>query len=392
MATGVLTPSQRRTSLAAVLTSAVASGMTIGMATPLVALTMAAAGHGGFVVGLNAAAQALTVLAIGPFVPGVVKRIGPVPALLGGLLLAAGALAAFPLLPSLAAWFALRMILGLGGAFDWIVSETWINSLAAGPRRGRIVALYATLWGGGVAAGPLLLTVTGIDGVRPFLVGAGLLVAACLPVLAARRLAPPMAERASPAGIMAVLPAAPLAVGAAILAGFGEGTVFALLPVYGVGVGFAPAAAVLLMSVFAAGSILLQLPLGWLADHLDRRWLLVAITATSLLCLGAVPLVLDYPGLLWPVMFVWGGAAAGYYTVGLVLLIERFDAADLASANTTFIMAYTAGMVVGPALGGGVMELWQPHGLLPALALPALLFLWVIFRGRPWRRARPAEG
>ena len=89
-------PSQRRTSLAAVLTSAVASGMTIGMATPLVALTMAAAGHGGFVVGLNAAAQALTVLVIGPFVPGVVKRIGPVPALLGGLLLARRGARSFP--------------------------------------------------------------------------------------------------------------------------------------------------------------------------------------------------------------------------------------------------------------------------------------------------------
>ena len=45
MAAGDLTTSQRRTSLAAVLTSAVASGMTIGMATPLVVLTMAAAGN-----------------------------------------------------------------------------------------------------------------------------------------------------------------------------------------------------------------------------------------------------------------------------------------------------------------------------------------------------------
>ena len=387
-----LTPAQRRTSLAAVLTSAVASGMTIGMATPLVALTMTAAGYGGLTIGLNAAAQALTLLAVGPFVPWVVKRVGPVPAIIGGLLVAAAALAAFPLLPSLSAWFLLRMVLGLGGAFDWIVSETWINSLAAGPRRGRIVALYATLWGGGVAAGPLLLALTGTEGARPFLVGAGLLTAACLPVLAARKLAPPMAERASPAGVMAVLPVAPLAVGAAILAGFGEGTVFALLPVYGVGVGYGPNSAVLMLSVFAAGSILLQMPLGWLADQIDCRRLLVAITAATLLCLAAIPMLLEWPGALWPVMFLWGGAVAGYYTVGLVLLTERFDAADLASANTTFIMAYTAGMVVGPALGGGAMEIWRPHGLIPALAVPAVLFLWMIFRGRPRGRAEATEG
>ncbi len=389
MANDSLTSAQIRISLAAVLTSAVASGMTIGMATPLVALTMTAAGYGGLTVGLNAAVQALTLLVVGPFVPWVVKRTGPVPAIVGGLLLSGAALVAFPLLPSLAAWFALRALLGLGGAFDWIVSETWINSLASGERRGRIVALYATLWGGGVAAGPLLLAIVGTAGMRPFLVGAGLLAVATLPVLAARRLAPPMAERDSPAGVMTVLPVAPLAIGAALLAGFGEGTVFALIPVWGVGVGFDAKAAVLLMSVFAAGSILLQMPVGWLADKIDRRHLLMAVTAVTLVCLTAVPLLLERPRLLWMVTFVWGGAAAGYYTIALVLLSERFGVAELASANTTLIMAYTVGMVVGPAFGGAAMEVWRPHGLLPALALPAMLFLWAILR---LRRPRAAEG
>ena len=91
-------------------------------------------------------------------------------------------------------------------------------------------------------------------------------------------------------------------------------------------------------------------------------------------------------------MFLWGGAVAGYYTVGLVLLTERFDAADLASANTTFIMAYTAGMVVGPALGGGAMDLWRPHGLIPVLALPAIGFLWLIFSRRSHSRAEASRG
>ena len=121
---------------------------------------------------------------------------------------------------------------------------------------------------------------------------------------------------------------------------------------------------------------------------MDRRYLLLAITAVTLLCIAAVPLLLDRPEPLWSVTFVWGGAVAGYYTIALVLLSERFGVADLASANTTLIMAYTTGMVIGPALGGGAMELWRPHGLLPALALPALLFLWALVR---IRRPRAAE-
>ena len=389
MAHGSLTSQQVRIGLAAVLASAVAAGMTIGMATPLVALTMTAAGHGGFLVGLNAAAPAMTLLLVAPFVPWVVKRTGPVPAIIGGLILAALSLAAFPLIPSLAAWFALRMLLGLGAAFEWIVSETWINSLAGGARRGRILALYVTLWGGGVAVGPLLLALVGTEGLTPFLLGAGLLLLAAVPVLAARNLAPPMAEWASPAGIMAVLPAAPLAIGAALLAGVGEGTIFALLPVWGVGVGFEPQRAVLLMSVFAAGSILLQMPIGWLTDHVDRRLLLVGVTLLSLLCIAMAGLVLGSPVTLWAVTFIWGGAVAGYYTIALVLLSDRFGVSDLASANTTLIMAYTLGMVAGPVVGGGAMQLWHPHGLLLALSLAGLIFLLALLRPR---RVRPAEG
>ncbi|MEE8271234.1 MAG: MFS transporter [Alphaproteobacteria bacterium] len=270
MTTTDIALAERRLSLTAVLTSAVAAGISIGMTTPLVALVMAAAGHGSLAIGLNAAAQSVTLLAVGPFVPWVINRVGPVPAIVGGLLLSAAALAAFPMVPVLAVWFLLRIALGLGGALDWIVGETWVNSLATGRRRGRVLALYASLWGGGVAVGPLLLNLTGTEGALPFLVGAGLLCLACLPVAAARRLAPAMAEKPSPMGVLAAVGAAPVAMAAGFMSGFGEGTVFALLPVYGLRSGFEPAAAVLLISVFAAGAILIQPLIGWLADRIDR--------------------------------------------------------------------------------------------------------------------------
>ena len=61
---------------------------------------------------------------------------------------------------------------------------------------------------------------------------------------------------------------------------------------------------------------------------------------------------------LFATMLVLGGAVAAFYTLGLTLIGETGTArnADLVSLNTVFIMAYTAGMVVGPVASGGGMD------------------------------------
>ncbi|NNG05155.1 MAG: MFS transporter [Inquilinus sp.] len=353
------------------------------MAAPLIALTMSAAGHDSLTIGLNAAVYALAILGVGPFVPRLIQHIGAVPAMLAGLLLAAAAFGAFPFLPHLGAWFALRVALGVGGALDWIIGETWINSLATSDRRGRVIALYATLWAAGGASGPGLLTVVGADGAAPFLVGGGLLLFACLPVLAAGRLAPAMTSTVSPAAVLRILARAPAIAAAALFAGIGEATVFGLLPVWGLAAGLDAASALLAISVFAAGSILLQMPIGWLADHVERRSLLAGLTLVTILAVLALPAAVSWLPALLVVVFVWGGTVAGYYTVGLVMLGDRGAAGGLAGANAAFIMAYTVGMAVGPAAGGGALRAWSPHGLTAALLAASLMFLWIFLRRAP---------
>ena len=44
-------------------------------------------------------------------------------------------------------------------SFLWIAGEVWLNHVAQDERRGRTVALYGMVAGGGFALGPLLLAV-----------------------------------------------------------------------------------------------------------------------------------------------------------------------------------------------------------------------------------------
>ena len=59
---------------------------------------------------------------------------------------------------------------------------------------------------------------------------------------------------------------------------------------------------------------------------------------------------------------------------------------DLAHANTSFIMTYTVGMMLGPVLGGLAMELAAPDGLIAVLAVAAFGGLFLAVAGRTGRR------
>jgi MFS family permease len=134
-------------------------------------------------------------------------------------------------------------------------------------------------------------------------------------------------------------------------------------------------AALLLVAVFMAGNVVLQVPIGLLADRYGRRTLLGVCAVAS--CIGPLllPASLGTPLLLWPLLFVWGGTLYAFYSQGVALLGEEFAVEDLPGANTLFVMVYCLGGVIGPSAGGVAMDLWPSRGLPVLLSGAALLML-----------------
>jgi MFS family permease len=90
-------------------------------------------------------------------------------------------------------------------------------------------------------------------------------------------------------------------------------------------------------------------------------------------------------------LFIYGGAVVGLYTVGLTLLGQRFRGADLAAANSAFVLMYSTGALLGPPLSGLAMDLWNPHGLIAAMG--GMCAIYLLIAG--WRylkaRGKPEE-
>jgi len=132
----------------------------------------------------------------------------------------------------------------------------------------------------------------------------------------------------------------------------------------------------------------LQLPIGLLADRVGRRLMLGLCALVS----GFGPLLLQgcigKPLLLWPLLFCWGGTLYAFYSQGIALLGDEIDARDLAGANTLFVMIYCCGGILGPSIGGLVMDLSPRNGLPVMLALPAFLLGAVLLGGLAMRRRR----
>lgn len=361
----------RKLSLAAVLAGAFGVGMMLGFSIPLISLYMERLDYGSTLIGLNAATAALAILLSGPYVAMFAARFGTVPTLFLGNTLAAAGLLLFPWFS--AAWplFLLRGLIGFGNALGWIVGETWISMLPSERWRGRVIAAYAIVFGIGLSLGPVALNFIGTEGTAPFVFCAALLVGSGVPALVVYRHAPVLGQGTQRVRIRYALRIAPVGILAAFLCGVAEQSLLGLLPLWGLGIDLDTASAVFLTTLFAVGGVVFMLPIGWLTDRMDRFTLLVRVVALSTLCTLILPAMANLPMILSSTVLVLGGMVAAFYTLGLTLIGETSTTrnADLVSLNTVFIMAYTAGMVVGPIAAGAGMDLWPPHGLMLVLTI-----------------------
>jgi MFS family permease len=352
----------RRWSLAAAIASVTVFGLSIGQAGPLLSLLLEARGTDVTLNGLNAGATFIGVI-VGPLLaPRLVRRFGIRNFLLVCFGLDIALFLAMKPLDGLAAWFVLRPVGAAVGSSIFTTGEAWINQLAGDAGRGRIIGFYAAALSAGFGAGPLILSVTGIDGWLPFLANAAIAAVATLPLFGLGG-TPHGFDGERGAGPLRMFVRAPIIVATVAVFGLYESALMSLLPIWGVRSGMTERWAAATLSAVHFGAITLQVPIGWLSDRASRPAALLLCGAVGLA--GAIALV-GMPALspaLFGLLFVWGGVASGIYPVALSMAGDRFRGGELVSVNAAMIMAYGLGGLAGPAMGGVAMDLDDRQGL-----------------------------
>lgn len=355
--------------LVAAIATISAVGVAIGLGIPLLSVILENRGHSATMIGLNAAVAGIASIVAAPFAAPIAARFGVVPTLLAMLLMGGLAFFGFHFFTDFWMWVVLRVFLHFALTMLFILSEYWINAAAPPERRGLVLGIYGTVLSMGFALGPWLFAQIGSVGITPFAVGFGIIIVAMLPVMFAWKESPDFHEEEH-VPFAPFIWAVPTATAAVFVFGAVETGGFALFPVFGARIGYSEANAALLLTTIGLGNVLMQIPIGLLSDHVkDRRKILLACTLIGLAGMGLLPFIYYSWYLVAALLFVWGGAVAGLYTVGLAHLGSQLTGRELASDNAAFVFCYAVGMLVGPQAIGIGMDMMGPSGFAVALAL-----------------------
>ena len=333
--------------LVPVFAACAAIGLQAGVAMPLVPLALEREGADKFTIGVVSAAWAVGMLAFGTRIPALAARLGAARAIVLAVVIGSAITLAYTVTSGPLAWGILSFLHGVVGGIPWVVSEIWMNVVVEEKRRGRVMAIYGTMVALGMALGPLVLQVVGVYGPMPFVACAALALLVAVPLLPYWSSAPRITHERN-SGYMAVIAVAPLAMFAGFSGGLGEQVAFSFLPVYAVGAGVPAELGALWLSTFVMGNVVLQWPIGWMADHFDRRAVLAGCTAVSAALMVLLPFVPAQSHGVVVVILLWGGISFAIYPVGLALMGQHLRGGDIArgtrpSACSTLWAAWSAG-------------------------------------------------
>lgn len=382
--------SKRTLSIVACIAAMTTVTITLGLSWPLLAIILERQGVPAWLNGLSASAQMIAVLAIAPLGPRLIGWLGTVRVIAFGIVGMLIALALLPVFDNIWLWFPIRFFLGFASELIFTGGDIWIIQLARDRTRGRLLGVYGMFLHAGFALGPLTIVLVGTDDWTALYLGMGVIVFGLVPIYLARGNAPKIHGKPR-ARLLHFLRVAPSLMIAGLMFGLIDSSTLTLLPVYGIEKGLDAEASALLLTMFVLGSVIGQVPIGWLADHVDRRRLLAGCVFLSMVSISAIPFVIGNLPLTWLVMMALGISLGSFYVIAMAMIGVRFKGADLVGVNASFVFLWGIGGVIGPFFSGSAMDGMGPEGMPLVGATFCALFLgfliWRIRVMEPTERA-----
>ncbi len=355
-------------------------GFALGMTYPLLSLLLEADGVSTNMIGINSAMMPIGILLFSPILPVLSKRFGSRVVAIAAAIITALLLLAYKAFDSLEAWFIIRLMQGMSVSTLFVLSEAWIVQYAGQAHRGKVVALYAAVLSASFGAGPALVGWIGIEGWLPFVIGAAVVILSVIPLAMVQEGTEDEIEETAVSGIFTFAAKAPILLAAVGIFAVFDAATLAFLPLYGLKIGLNLSTAALALTTLIVGNVILQLPIGWLADRFSKQTVLKMCALVSVI----FAILLPYTGTsiwLWPVLVILGAAGYGVYTVSLADLGDRFQGNELVAGSAAFAVMWGVGALIGSISGGWAMSLFGPYGLPILVAFSyAALYTGILLR------------
>jgi MFS family permease len=289
-------------------------------------------------------------------------------------------LISFPLVTEPWAWTVLRVLVGFCMSGIYVTAESWLNDAATNETRGKVLSAYMIAQTLGIIGAQGLLTL-GDAGTSVLFIGASILVSISFAPILLSAATVPAVEVARPMPLRDLFASSPLGTVGIFLLGSVYATQSGLGPVFGTQIGLTATQIALFIATLFAGALLLQYPIGWLSDRVDRRKLIFGAAS-----LGVVSCALGWiaGGGLWPLLaaaFVAGGVTTPLYALFLAYTNDFLSAEDMPAASGGLVFTFGLGAIAGPLVTGWAMERLDPFAFWLVLSVTfGAIALYALYR------------
>ncbi|HSA82430.1 MAG TPA: MFS transporter [Geminicoccaceae bacterium] len=389
--------------LAAVIVAAAIFQLSNGTLGTLLPVRLGLAEAGELATGLIATAYA------GGFVIGcvigarVIRTVGHIRAFATFAATAAVATLLFQVAVDTALWFTLRVIHGVCIAGLSTVVDSWIAERTPNAARGRVIAIYTITITLALTGSQFMIGLFDVMSAQLIMVVSGLFALALIPVslTTARTPAQPKVVSVSVRHLYRVAPVA--AVGC-FAVGFMNTAVMNITP-YFLSSAAVPVVTIgLLMGMIQTGRLVMQWPVGWLSDKIDRRLVVLAAAVAIALIMLALASVgpAKGPALrgesgemvrlgIIALFCLWGAFALTLYAICVAHAQDRGAPGESVGLTSSLLFAWAVGATIGPLVVALLMELQGERMLFySSAAIAALLAGFTVWR-LALRERPPAE-
>ena len=299
--------------------------------------------------------------------PEMIRRVGHVRVFAALASFISAILILYPAFAHPLAWALGRVVIGFCFSGVYVTAESWLNNSADNTNRGKALSVYMIVQMFGLVIAQVLLAMGDVSGYALFIVSSVLVSISFAPILLS--ISPtPAFETAKPMRLKTLIKISPLGCFGMFLLGGVFSAQFGMSAVYGVAAGLSITQISFFVSSIYVGALLMQYPIGWFSDRVDRRLVILIVASLG----GVMSLVAfsfdQYFSALLAAAFIIGGTSNPLYSLLIAYTNDYLEADDMASASGGLIFINGMGAISGPLVTGKMMDTFGTQAFFMVIA------------------------
>ncbi|ESX26110.1 MFS transporter [Mesorhizobium sp. LSJC264A00] len=278
-------------------------------------------------------------------------------------------------------WIAARALYGFAICGLFIVAQSWLNDAVANAIRGRVMAVFYVAYVAGLGVGYALLAAVDIATAQAPLIGIAFTAVSILPV-GMTRLAQPPPPRAASVALGRAWRISPVGLAGMLAVGGLSMAIAGFAPIHATAKGYSQADVALLLSAMPVGTLILQIPLGWISDRTDRRYVLAGAAALAIVA-GILAIGFDGGALMVLVVIyiVWDGASESIYSLASAHAADRAGKDDMVALSSSLLFAWSLSGFIVPGIVTALSAVYGTQAFIyVAIVIATVFCLFVLWR------------